>query len=143
MITSLLRRWRPRHLLLSWCAYWVALILVKAGPALAAIWRLSQNADHGSVNVGVTDGIISANIVQAGQPAWSGSIAFTHLTLLVALPPLLLWMVWLASSSRTNNAGEMRLKNQTTSRGLNATEPRIGIIDTSSSTSKRREREEA
>ena len=141
MIGSFLRRWRPRHLLLAWCAYWAALVLVKLGPALGAARRLSENAEHGSVNIGVTDGIISGTIVEAGKTAWSGSISFTHLTLLVALPPLLLWIAWLASSSRTNNAGEMRLKNEATSRGLNATEPRIGIIDTF--TSKRREREES
>ena len=142
MIRSFFSRWRPRHLLLAWCGYWLVLILVKLGPALAAGWRLSEDADRGSVNVGVSDGIVSATIVEAGRTSWSGSISFTYLTLLVALPPLLLWIVWLASSSRTNNAGEMPLKNQATRRELNATEPRIGINDTSF-TSKRRQREES
>jgi hypothetical protein len=49
-----------------------------------------------------------------------------------------------AGSARTNNAGVIALKNDKARRELDAAEPRIGIIDTStSSTSKRRAREES
>lgn len=54
---------------------------------------------------------------------------------------LLLWQVWLFGTSRTNNADEIALKKETRRSELNATEPRIGIVDTS--TSKRRAREES
>lgn len=105
---------------------------------------MSQHDTHGSANGSVTDGIISANISESGQTMWSGSISFTHLVLLVAIPPLVLWIVWLLGTSRTNNAGEIEREKRMKQRGLNAPEPRIGIIDTSSSsTSKRRVREES
>lgn len=144
MIGSFSRRWRPGHLLLSWCLYWVALILVKLGPAIVLGWRLSRPGHTGSVNASVTDGIVSANMVDAGRTVWAGSVPFGHLVLLVAGPPLVIWLVWLIGAARTNNAGENALKNQPRARELSATEPRTGIIETSStSTSKRRTREES
>jgi hypothetical protein len=140
-----LRRWRPRHLLLAWSAYWVGLVLVTLWPAIAAGWRMSQQVGgHGSVNAGMTDGILSANIVEAGQTTWAGSMSVLTLAFLVAVPPLLLWLAWLADSSRTNHAGGKAVKNEKTASELHAAEPRIGIIETStSSTSKRRAREES
>jgi hypothetical protein len=144
VIRSFFSRWRPTHLLLAWCLYWAALIAVRLGPAIMAAWRMSQRDTHGSANASVTDGIIRANISESGHATWSGSISFTHLVLLVAIPPLVLWIVWLLGTSRTNNAGEIERKNRMKQRELNAPEPRIGIIDTSSlSTSKRRVREES
>jgi hypothetical protein len=113
-------------------------------PAVVAAWKLSRPGQHGSASFGVNDGVVSGQIVEAGKTIWSGSITMFHLVLLAAIPPLLLWLLWLVSNSRTNNAGEKRLKNQTTNLGLNASPPGIGIIDTTSpSTSKRREREES
>jgi len=144
LIRSFFNRWRPRHLLLAWCGYWVGLILVKLGPAIIAGWQMSRRDNHGSVNAGVADGIISADITEAGRTMWSGSMTLTHLAMLVAIPPLALWILWLVGSSRTNNAGGTALTNQIDQRELKATEPRIGIIDTSSSSpSERRAREES
>ncbi|HET9776113.1 MAG TPA: hypothetical protein VFP77_06070 [Gemmatimonadaceae bacterium] len=144
MIRSFFRRWRPWHLLLAWCVYWAGLALVKLGPAIATGWRISRPGHTGSVNASITDGIVSANLIEAGRTVWTGSIPFSHLVLLVAVPPLVIWLVWLIGAARTNNAGESPLKNQSSVRELSATEPRIGIIETSStSTSKRRTREES
>src|SRR6185437_7771846 len=36
------KRWRARELLLSWAAYWTALIVVGLGPAAIAAWRASR-----------------------------------------------------------------------------------------------------
>ena len=109
------RRWRPRHLLLAWSAYWVGLVLVTLWPAIAAGWRMSQQAGgHGSANASMTDGILSANIVEAGHTTWAGSISVLTLAFLVAVPPLLLWLAWLAGSSRTNHAGGKAVKNEKT-----------------------------
>jgi len=55
-------------------------------------------------------------------------------------PPAVLWLAWLASSSRTNNADGNALNTRAEQTQLQAKEPRIGIVDTS--TSKRRSREE-
>jgi hypothetical protein len=137
-------RWRPKHLLIAWCGYWTGLLIVKLGPAILAAWRMSQRTTHGTASAGVNDGIISATISESGLTTWSGSISFTRLVLILTIPPLVLWLVWFLGSSRTNNAVEKELKNQTSERELQSTEPRIGIIDTSSSSpSKRRAREES
>jgi hypothetical protein len=106
---------------------------------------MSQQAGgHGSANASMTDGILSANIVEAGHTTWAGSISVLTLAFLVAVPPLLLWLAWLADSSRTNHAGGKPLKNQKAVSELHAAEPRIGIVDNpTSSTLKRRAREES
>jgi hypothetical protein len=144
LIRTFFDRWRPKHLLIAWCLYWSGLVVVKLGPAILAGWQMSQRATHGDANVSVNDGVISASIAESGRTTWSGSISFVHLALLLAIPPLVLWLVWFLGSSRTNNAVERELKNQTSGRELHGTEPRIGIIDTSSSSpSKRRAREES
>lgn len=144
MIRAFLRRWRPSHLLLAWCVYWVGLALIKLGPAIATGWRISRPGHTGSVNASITDGIVSANLIEAGRTVWAGSTPFSHLLMLVTIPPLVIWVVWLIGAARTNNAGESSQKNQMRDRELSATEPRIGIIETSSSsTSKRQVREES
>jgi hypothetical protein len=144
LIKRFFARWRPRHLLLAWCAYWMGLILVTLNPLLRALWRISKEDAHGRVNGGFMDGVFQLNVIESGQTTWSGSISFLHLTLLVAVPPLVIWLAWVIGSSRTNNADEIRRQNQEAQRELHGTEPRIGIIDTSSSSpSKRRVREES
>jgi len=138
------KRWKPSQLLLAWSAYWVGLVLVKLGPAFLAGWRMSQHVDsHGSANANVGDGILSANIVDGGRTVWTGSISVLTLALLIAVPPLVLWLVWLAGSSRTKHADEIAAGSRKTKHELAAAEPRIGIIETSTSTSTRRAREES
>jgi hypothetical protein len=127
-------------LFLAWCAYWTGLVLVTLWPAIAAGWRMSRPGRHGSASAGFSDGVLTATISDAGQTMWSGSISFLMLSLLVAIPPLLLWLAWLASSSRMNNAYENALNGRARQPELQGKEPRIGIVDTS--TSKRRSREE-
>jgi hypothetical protein len=139
------KRWRPAQLLLAWCAYWVGLVLVTLWPALVAGWRLSQQPNgHGNANAGFTNDVLTANIIDGGRTVWSGSTTLLTLALLVTLPPLFLWLVWLAGSARTNNAGPMGAKNAMTPSELHAADPRIGIIESSaSSPSKRQAREES
>jgi hypothetical protein len=139
------RGWRPWHLPLAWSAYWVGLVLVTFSPAIAAGWRMSQQPDgHGSANVSFGNGILTATIVEAGRTSWAGSIALLNLAFLVAGPPVLLWIVWLAGWARTNNADEIAQKNEKRRSELRAREPTIGITETDpSSPSKRRTREES
>lgn len=139
------QRWRPSQLLLAWSAYWLGLVLVTLMPAFAAGWRISQQPHaHASANAGFNNDVLSATIIDGGRTVWTGSITLLSLTLLVAVPPLLLWLVWLAGSARTNNAGAVGSRNGNARSELRAADPRIGIIETStSSTSKRQAREES
>ena len=138
------RRSRPGQLLLAWSVYWVGLALITLGPAIAALWHLSQVTGHGSANVSFNSGILSATVVDGANTAWSGSISLFSLALLVTVPPLLLWLVWLAGAARTNHAKEIVRNAERTRAELYAAEPGIGINGISTpSTSKRRTREES
>ena len=111
-------------------------------PAIAAGWRMSQQAHgRGSVSASFGDNGISAIISESGKTTWTGSISVVHLALLIAGPPLVLWLIWLMRASRTNNAEEADALSHGAQRELYGSESRAGIFD--SSTSKRGTREES
>jgi len=91
-----LRRWRPRHLLLAWSAYWAALAAVALAPALKALARLTGPGEHGTASASFADGVLQVSIASPSAPAWTGGVAVGTLALWVAIPPLLLWLLWLA-----------------------------------------------
>ena len=134
-------RFRVRNLLVGWTVYWLALIVVGLSPAILAIWRMSH-VPHGkgSVNASVTDGVLTANVLQNGITTWTGSISFLGLVLLIAVPPLLIWAFLLFASARTINAGESAPGDSDAAQ-LDAGNP--GMFGSSASTSKRRSREES
>jgi hypothetical protein len=128
------RRWRPRHLLLAWLAYWVGLILVTLRPAIAAILRMSRDPNsHGSASAGFTNDILNVTVAQSGSPIYTGSVSLLTLVLLAAGPPLIIWLMWLVAASRTNNAGDVSVRSDTRRSEINAADPRIGIVDASNS----------
>jgi hypothetical protein len=141
-MTATRRWWRPRNLFLAWCGYWVALVAVTAAKPLAAAIRLTQDPNsHGDAAISFGNGVFTANISQAGQPTWTGSVSALTLTLLVAGPPLLLWLMWFVATSRTNNAEQIGANDAARAKELYATDSRTEIIE--SSTSARRAREES
>jgi hypothetical protein len=112
---------------------------VGLSPAIAAIWRVSQLPHgRGSVNAGVSDGGLSATVLADGVTTYKGSISLLAVALLLALPPLVMWAVFLFSS-RTIDAGERDFVEQSDITALNAGDAEI--FRASSSTSKRRSRE--
>jgi hypothetical protein len=100
-----------------------------------------QPHGKGSVFGGFGDGSFTATIVDSGKTTWTGSITAMHLALLVAGPPLLLWLIWLMRASRTNNAGEATALGRPTRSELYSPDLRTETFD--SSTSKREMREES
>jgi hypothetical protein len=92
-----LRRWRPRHLLLGWSVYWVGLILIGLGPGLAAAWRATRPGRHGKISAGVDDGVVNASVTAEEISLWSGAADLSTVLLLLAGPPVLLWLVWLVT----------------------------------------------
>jgi hypothetical protein len=93
----------------------------------------------GSVNGGMTDGIVSASVAQNGITTWTGSISLLALVFLVALPPLVMWGIFLLSAPRTINAEKNSVADGPAVAELNAGETRF--FRSSSSTSKRSSRE--
>ncbi len=91
-----LERWRPKHLLAAWVAYWAGVVGVTLGSAIVSIVRVTGDAaGKGSVNAGYGDGAFNLNVVDAGTTVWSGTASMASVALWVAGPPLLLWLAWL------------------------------------------------
>ena len=95
-----LRSMSAGKLFASWVGYWILLIAVGFSPALVAIWRAAQAAqDQGSVGVSFGNGAFSLTVLEKGATIYAGSIHVLPLALLVAGPPLALWLLWFASRS--------------------------------------------
>jgi hypothetical protein len=93
---SFLRRWRPRHLVLSWIAYWIGLAVVTLTPAALAIWRATQAPPgQGNVTFGVGSNGFELAAMLNGSTIWHGSIHLLPLAALIAGPPLLIFIAWL------------------------------------------------
>ena len=92
-----LSRWRAKHLLLAWGVYWLALILVALSPAMMLALR-AVSAPHGKGNISVSmaNGVLTASIAANGA-TWVGTSSLTSIALWLAIPPLVLWFVWLAT----------------------------------------------
>jgi hypothetical protein len=90
-----LGRWRAKHLLGAWLAYWIVLLAVTVSPALVAALRaVAGPAGHGKIDVSSDGGSLTAHITGAGV-SWSGATSLIGIALWIAGPPLLLWLVWL------------------------------------------------
>ena len=97
-----LRRWRPRHLLLAWSGYWLALLLLALGRPALALWRLSQAPPgHGSFSAGFVNSVVQMSAVEDGVTVWSGAASLLTLALWLTGPPLALWLVWLMLRPRS------------------------------------------
>ena len=72
----------------------------KLGSAVPAILRISQDDVKGNANISFGDGAFSAQITEGTVMTWQGQISFLSLVLLVGLPPLVLWALWLRGRQR-------------------------------------------
>lgn len=99
-----LRSMSAAKLFASWIGYWILLIAVGLGPAFIAIWRATHaGQDKGSVSMSFGSDGVALNVLKDGATIYSGSIHLLPLALLVAGPPLLLWVLWFASRSKHDN----------------------------------------
>jgi len=96
-IVSMLRRWRAKHLLIAWIVYWVALIVISLRSALAAAARaVSGPPGHGSIGASVENSNFILKVTTDGQ-IWTSTTSLTAMALWLAGPPLLLFLLWLAT----------------------------------------------
>ena len=102
-------RWRPRHLLFAWIAYWVALLVVTLGPALiAALPVISDEKGHGSINASFGNTELSLTILRESTTVWHGSVSMLSAALWLGLPPLALWVAWMWRRTRRDAATPVR-----------------------------------
>ena len=134
------RRFRVRNLLFSWTAYWLALIVVGLSPAIVAIRRVaSVGPGRGHINAGISDTGMYATVIQDGVTTYNGSISLLAVALLVALPPLIMWAIFVLAAARTNDADESRVVEHAGVTSLNSGDTEF--FSPSSPTSKRTSRE--
>lgn len=96
---NFLSRWRPIHLTLAWIAYWVVLVgatLGRAVPAMLSATRAQGN--HGEISASFSS-TLSLTVKEMGQVTWTGSVQFLTAALWLAVPPLILWLLWLRARS--------------------------------------------
>ena len=93
----MLRRWRARHLLVAWIVYWIVLLVVTLRSALGMAARAVAGPDgHGSIGASVENSNFILKVVADGQ-TWTGTTSLTTMALWFAGPPLVLFLVWLAT----------------------------------------------
>jgi hypothetical protein len=83
------RAWSARHLFASWLVYWAVLLAVVAGRPLWRYWQLQRGDSHGTVSL-----------------TYAGSMS--AVALWIAGPPLILFLVWLATRSRARAENHMK-----------------------------------
>lgn len=93
---------RLSTLVASWILYWLLLVGVKLGPAIAAIMRATGGPSDGksSVNVSYGDSGFVLDVAQQGQTVYHASASAMSLVLWIGIPPLVLWVLWAALRRR-------------------------------------------
>ena len=76
-----IRRWQARHLFVAWGLYWAGLLAVVASRPLLEYWRLKRSSGHGTINYTFEGDMLAPSLWIAG-------------------PPLVLFVIWLATRSR-------------------------------------------
>ena len=85
-----IRRWQARHLFMAWGLYWVGLLAVVAARPLMEYWRITRSAGgHGSLKYTFEGDILVPSLWIAG-------------------PPLVLFLVWLATRDRQREGAAVR-----------------------------------
>jgi hypothetical protein len=95
---------------MAWSAYWVALALWGIGTALPTIWRLTRPESHGSTSLSFGNGAFHFIVLEGTTTVWRGDIGLQTLALLVAIPPLALWMLWLLAAHRRGQGAAANLE---------------------------------
>jgi hypothetical protein len=95
------RRWRLRSLFASWIVYWILLVIVKLGPPVRAFWRATHGSQHGTASVNLSFGNWNFLLdIKSPTGNWSGSAHLLAIAAWLAVPPLLLWLIWVTQQPR-------------------------------------------
>jgi hypothetical protein len=91
-----IRRLRPRQLYAAWGVWWL-ILLARLTPAFVAMWKAAHaGPGQGEFGLSFDNGILKLAVKLASQEIYAGSISFLALALLVAVPPLAMWLVWVS-----------------------------------------------
>lgn len=91
---------QPKHLLMSWAAYWLGLGVATVWKPVSLAWRVSRPSAKGSISAGYGDGAINLKMVMDGVTTYTASVNVSTMLLWIAVPPLVLWLGWFLLRSR-------------------------------------------
>ena len=92
-----MKRRSVKWLTVSWVGYWLALAVVKLGPAAAAIWHASRgpgDANQNNVTFSAGNEGLKLLVSEHGVTTWTGSVSLLALAAWIAAVPLALWFAW-------------------------------------------------
>lgn len=116
---TFLSKWKAGHLVAAWGVYWVGLAAWGLGSALPIIWRVTRPEAHGNASANFDGSAIRVTVVEGAATVWRGAIEFRTLVLLMGVPPLVLWALWLwAQRGQRPTATDFLAEGQPTERGV-------------------------
>ena len=95
-----LSSWKAGRLLAVWVGYWVGLALFAVAPAIPILWKLSNAGAKGSSSVSFGDGGLLMSVTVNAAEVWSRTIPLSQMSFWIAVPPLVLWAVWLRAQTK-------------------------------------------
>jgi hypothetical protein len=95
-----IRRMTPRQLMAAWLGYWVVLGAAALWRPIMIGWRVSRPDAHGSISAGFENTTLTIKMVEESTTVWTTSTSLTAIFLWLSVPPLLLWLCWVALRPR-------------------------------------------
>ena len=112
-----LDRWKPRHLLAAWTAWWTGLGVATLAEPLALAWRITRpEGSHGNISASFENTMLELTMSEQGRTVYESSAHFGTIALWIAGPPLVLWLVWMIAQAR----GRARATPETSASGIDA-----------------------
>ena len=101
-----IRRLRPRHLYAAWGVWWLILLLQLTPAVLAILRATNAGTGKGEFSISFDNGVFKLVVSLMKHEIYSGSISFLALAMLIALPPLAMWLVWVSLRPAPERARE-------------------------------------
>jgi len=97
----------PRQLMVGWLGYWAVLGVTSLWRPLSVAWRVTRPEGKGSMSASFENTTLHFKMLQETTTVWAASISITEILLWLSVPPLLMWMGWVAL--RPRRAGDPAL----------------------------------
>jgi hypothetical protein len=138
MISLNIRRWTLGQLVGVSAGYWAVLAAAALGPFSRAVYTIARlGGERGTATGSFNDGIVTLTALKDGVAVYTGSAPILEIALWIALPPLGLWLAWLASrpsrAKTLNASAAMLIEQRTVSRKT----PLDGKLEISAATAAR------
>jgi hypothetical protein len=109
MISLNIRHWKLGQLVSVSAAYWAVLAAASLAPFSRVVFTVARlGANRGTATASLNDNIITLTALKDGVAVYTGSASILEIALWIALPPLGLWLAWLASRPSRARAEELR-----------------------------------